>query len=126
LATSSAEKVIADLGIGPTRGVISAQATVAAVQDERRRLIAAFQDEQDQRDKARQLVDLVLPAVPAVPERWEPAEGADASVATALAMARWVERLVRTWDEIEAQRLARPFLRQAGGSQQRPLALVVA
>jgi len=88
--------------------------------------VAAFQEEQDRRGRARRLVDLVLPAVPAVPERWEPVEGVDASVATALAMARWVERLARTWDELEAQRLARPFLRQAGGSQQRPLALVVA
>jgi hypothetical protein len=126
LGTPAGVRAADAVGLTPQRGIVALGATVASVREERTSLLAAFEAEQAQRGRVKQLVDLVLPEVAEPPEKWQPSEGAPEAVAVAHAIARWLEQLARVWEAIESQRLARPFLRDFGGAQQRAMPVKIA
>lgn len=48
-----------------------------------------------------------------------PEQAGDPLAADALSLARWVSDLLTAWDEVEKERLLRPFLVQRGGETPR-------
>ncbi|MCZ2817895.1 hypothetical protein [Modestobacter sp. VKM Ac-2984] len=62
---------------------------------------------------------LVRPRWPSVPDAATPEAAGDPLASRALTLARWVSDLLTAWDEVESQRLTRPFLLSSGGETAR-------
>lgn len=124
LATGPGAELLTAAGMVPG-GVLDVQAMRAAIADEQCSLQAAFDEEFRRRGQK----GLTAPSWPASLEPLDvdaaSVEAGDPRARRALAVARHLEKLCRTWEEIEEQRLARPALRKHGGQRSRPVPVVV-
>ena len=100
-------------------------AAVVAIRDEYQQL---FDAEQSTRIKSKRMRELSWPQLPELinVENPPPArgQGADAQVGRALAIAAWVDQLVRAFEDIEATRADRAMLRDAFAARDFPVMLV--
>lgn len=122
---AAVEALMADAEV---EGFVDIDATLASMGEVIGDLQGAFETELAGRKG--KLVDPSWPELPPAPDfaalqdsaRDQPgaADGGE-QVAVALEMARWLEGLVKTWDKVEAQRVARKFLAAHGGKNRRSL-----
>ena len=126
VATETGRGAIAEAGITECRWV-DLPATFAAVIEVREEYQAAFDVEQSSRTKSKQMKPLQWPTLPELLdlENPPPARGqaADADVGRCLAIAAWVDGLVRAFEDIEAVRGDRAFLRDAFDERDFPAVL---
>ena len=126
VATEAGRGAIADAGVTDCRWV-DLSATFAAVVEVREEYQAAFDAEQSSRTKSKQMKPLHWPTLPELLdlENPPPARGqaADADVGRCLAIAAWVDGLVRAFEDIEAVRGDRAFLRDAFAERDFPAVL---
>lgn len=126
VATEAGRGAIADAGITDCRWV-DLSATFAAVVEVREEYQAAFDAEQSSRTKSKQMKPLHWPTLPELLdlENPPPARGqaADADVGRCLAIAAWVDGLVRAFEDIEAVRGDRAFLRDSFAERDFPAVL---
>jgi len=126
VATENGQGAIADAEITHCRWV-DLPATLAAVIEVRDEYQAAFDAEQSSRTKSKRMRDLQWPVLPDPLdlENPPPARGqaADADVGRCLAIAAWVDGLVRAFEDIEAVRADRAFLRDAFAERDFPAVL---
>ncbi|HEX5404238.1 MAG TPA: hypothetical protein VFX16_18265 [Pseudonocardiaceae bacterium] len=125
LATSAGGRVVAGSAVD-TRGAVDPDGTLAAVIECRDELQDAYQARVAERTRSNAPVE---PTWPAMPDRLDPEApsvvDAPEPLRRALGIARWFDRLCRTWDAIEGQRLARNYMRVLGGPNPRVLPVAV-
>lgn len=121
VVTTAAGRTLLEQQHCPVVGHVDVAALHAAIVAERDRLQLANEDTVAKPGKA----NLVAPAWSALPEPMEvdtaSTQSGDPVAARALAIAQHLLRLCNAWERIEEQRLARGYMRQHGGPQQRPL-----
>lgn len=123
LATGAGGEVVAGSGT-ETRGVVDPGGTLAAVVERRDELQAVYEARAAERTRSNAPAEPRWPVMPDPLDPENPPLDAPAPLRRALGVARWFDRLCRTWDAIEGQRLARPYMRDLGGPN--PGALPVA
>jgi DNA polymerase III subunit epsilon len=122
VATASGQSLLEGQQIVPDR-IFDTEATLTAVVAVRDELQAVYQQAAAVRKST-----LTPPRWPAIPERLDAETAAtpagDVRTSRALGIARWLHGLFIAWDTIEEQRLARPYMRSAGGDVTRGLLVV--
>ena len=126
VATSAGEQALTASEIGVDRR-LDVAATLASAKAAQETLRAAFDTEQAARTGSKQMAE---PRWPTFPEPLDldnpPAVKALPAAPKALRIARWLADLASRWEDVAAERLARPLLRGLGGNQPLVLPLVLA
>lgn len=130
LPTKAGAQALSNAGLSPDR-LLDVNATVAAAAASRRRCQEAFETQQAQRVPSKRLRTPGWPSFPAAldvehPPPWEVSYEHDHRLGSILSIAHWLEALCSVWEELEAQRLSRPLLRELDGKDERPLPVVLA
>jgi hypothetical protein len=127
VATSAGRQVVEEAGLADQRWVDLA-ATLSAVTAIRDQYQEVFDAEQSGRTKSKRMRDLQWPVLPAPIDIDKPpaarSQQSGASVGKALAIASWVDALVRAFEDIEAIRSDRTMLRDAFPPRDFPAVLV--
>jgi hypothetical protein len=129
LPTKSGARALKNAGVNPDR-LLDPNATVAAATASRDRCQEAFETEQGRRDLSKRLQAPVWPLFPADldvehPPPWDVKYEYDHRLESILSIAHWLAALCSRWEELEAQRLARPLLRKLDGNRERALPVVL-
>lgn len=128
VCTDEGSAAIAEVGVS-AHSRLDLERTVGAIRSEIDRLDALYSVESKARAKAK----LVRPSWPALSDWASGVRGEltdaplsrDAVEQVALKLATRVSSLCRVWDEVENQRLSRPWMTVADGNERRPIPAVI-
>jgi len=122
LATKSGQAALKRASAKPV-GRLDVAATLKSIRAERDRLQHIYEQQ-----PGKTLVPPRWPDIPGALDMEAPPLAPDvrAEVAVALGVARWLERMARSWEEIESQRLRRSYMVDDGDSAMRPCPVTVA
>ncbi|WP_016699239.1 hypothetical protein [Actinoalloteichus spitiensis] len=122
LATARARREL-DVLSSPDAVHMDTARTVGAIREEVHRLQRIYLEH----PQAERLVEPEWPNIPNPPQEGPVAGGSPPDlVHDALMLARWLDRIANLWDQIERQRLARPYMSTGTGKRVCPISIEVA
>ncbi|MDI1288444.1 MAG: hypothetical protein PSX37_00645 [bacterium] len=129
LATKQGQKALAKANVVPER-YLDVNATLAAAIASRDKCQAAFDAEQAKRVPSKRLRPPRWPTFPAPldvekPPPWSTSQAPVREVQRTLSLAHWLSALCSKWEDLEAERLARPWLAALDGRGERELPVVM-
>lgn len=129
LATKAGDKALRRAKVVPERR-IDVQATLEAAVASRDTCQAAFEAEQSHRVPSKRLRPPTWPSFPdpldvEKPPAWDVNDPSDDRLDPALAIAHWLAGMCSRWEDLESERLARPWMAAIDGDEERELPVVL-